>query len=138
MVTDSEAEAGDDDNMNTNLDMSRFLSRTMKRWVRYGLAFNTMFVLLNQLRLKPTQFGDPEYTTGGKAIPFYASVRAKLRIVKGGRLIQGNKTVGTKGVLSNIKNKIGHGSVPHESTGFKFYYDKPFKFMEVKEVKGEE
>ena len=141
METAKESEAGDEHaNMNTGLDLPRYLSRTMKKWTKLGLVHNVMFLVINQLRVKPMSFGDPEYTVGGKAIPFYCSIRAKLRLVKGGRMIQGAKTIGLKGSLTNFKNKVGHGSTPYEKIGFKIFYEKgkPAQFLELKEVKGED
>jgi recombination protein RecA len=138
MVTEKEA-GSDDDNMNVNLDIARYMSKTLKKWVNYGLVHNAIFVMINQLRLSPIAFGNPEHTTGGKAPGFYSHSRVRLRLgKKAGRIVQGSRIIGIRGTLANFKNKVGGGSVPHQKIAFKFYYDKPPRFLEIKEAKDEE
>lgn len=136
METQKEAEAKEG-GLDVYSELSRFLSKTLKRFSKLSRVYSVLYLCLNQLRTKPMAFGDPEYTVGGKAMPFYAAVRARVRLVKGGRIVQGSKTIGTKGYIYNFKNKCGGGSIPHEQAGFKIYFDKPAKFMSFKEIKKE-
>ena len=151
MVTAKEAEVGElvtktkkgkvttdiaEFNMNVNTELSRFLSRTLKKWAGYGMAYNVMFILINQIRTKPgVNFGNPEYTTGGRAPGYYSSIRVKLYRTKGGRITNSGKIIGIKGIISNFKNKVGGGSIEGDKIGFKLFFDRPAKFFEANEIK---
>ncbi len=136
MVTLKEAEAGETNaNMNTNNDLSRFLSRTLKQWALRAETQNAMFVFTNQLRVKPgVRFGNPEYTTGGNAVRLYTSWRVKIYRAKGGRMKNGSKTVGIKGFIHNFKNKVGGGSIEDAKIAYKFFFDRPLKFLEADDL----
>ena len=70
-----------------NTALSRFLSRLMRRWTPLVRNQNIMMICINQLREKPGfSFGDPRYTPGGKSLPFYCTVRARMARVKGGSI----------------------------------------------------
>lgn len=141
MVTERELDAGETDaNMATNTDLSRFLSRTLKQWIGHALVHNAMFVFINQLRTRPgVMFGNPEYTPGGKAIPYYVSIRVKIRRGQNrGKMIHGGEQIGVKGTIENYKNKVGAGSLENEKIGFKFNFSKPAEFVTVKDTKGDE
>ncbi len=140
MVTEREIDAGEtEQNMATNTELSRFLSKTLKRWVGVALANNVMFAFINQIRTKPgVMFGNPEYTTGGKSMPFYCSIRVKmLRGENKGRMLTAGVQYGIKGFITNFKNKVGHGGMEHTKIGFKFFFDKrapEFFSVKVKET----
>ncbi len=103
--------------------LSRFLSRLLRRWTPLVRNQNIMMICINQLREKPGfTFGDPRYTPGGKSLPFYSTVRVRMARVRGGKVLQGGKMVGAKGVITNTKNKAGHGSVEGHTCGFKIYF----------------
>ncbi len=137
MLVDAEADAGvENQNMNTITALSRFLSRLTRRWMAVASTRNVMMVFINQIRMTPGKmFGDPETTTGGKALPFFCAARVKMRRVAGGRMKKGMDVIGIKGVIRNVKNKTGKGSIEGAEVGFKLFWDKPFKFLDVKKVK---
>lgn len=138
MVTHMEGEAGETDaNMATNSDLSRFLSRVLKQWALRAEVQNTMFVFTNQPRVRPgVRFGDPEYSVGGNAIRMYCSSRAKIYRSKGGKIKNADgRSIGIKGIIHNFKNKVGGGSIEDERIAYKFYFDKPPKFLEEWELK---
>ena len=137
ILTDEEAAAGiQDQNMRTKVSTATFLSFLLKRWVALAATANVMMPFVNQLRLAPGAWGNPEYTPGGKAIRFYAAVRVKMSR-RGKPMLKNGKPVGIKGTLSNWKNKAGGGSREGAKAGYKLYYAGKMKFVEAEEVKSE-
>src|SRR4029077_11190871 len=66
---------------------------------------NTLVIFINQIRMKiGVMFGNPETTTGGNALKFYASVRLALRRV--GAPKDGDKVVGNRTRVKVVKNKM--------------------------------
>jgi len=131
ILTEDEAAGGvDGQNMKTSMSLPKFLSGLMKRWVALMQNYNCIVIFTNQLRHKPMAFGDPSYSPGGNAIPFYAHVRVRMGLTEGGKILKNGHMVGIKGVLSNRKNKAG--GIQHEKTGYKIYYAGNSKFFEVK------
>jgi recombination protein RecA len=66
---------------------------------------NTLVIFINQIRMKiGVMFGNPETTTGGNALKFYASVRLDIRRV--GALKDGEKVVGNRTRVKVVKNKL--------------------------------
>lgn len=124
----------DDTSMFTKLSLASYLSGLMQRLIGDVIHYNIMLFYINQLRTKPTRFGSGEYTSGGNAVKFYCSVRAKMkRATKGGVILgrKTNKQIGIMGFLTNIKNKAGKGSVENIQIQYKILFRKPSKFMEV-------
>lgn len=123
LLTKDEAAGGlADQNMRTKLSLAAFLNQLLRRWVGLCQSTNTTVLFINQLRVNPTQlFGNPEYTTGGKALKFYCHVRSKIkRSNKGGYMQKGDKHIGIKGVLENVKNKVG--GVEQSRVGYKVFW----------------
>src|SRR6202042_3608687 len=66
---------------------------------------HTMLVFLNQIRLKiGVMFGNPETTTGGNALKFYASIRLEIRRV--GAIKERDQIVGNQTRVKVVKNKL--------------------------------
>jgi RecA/RadA recombinase len=64
-----------------------------------------MVVFINQIRLKiGVMFGNPETTTGGNALKFYASVRLDIRRV--GSIKRGDEIIGSETRVKVVKNKV--------------------------------
>lgn len=120
-------------NMRTDQALPKLLSRFVKKWVALATAYDAIIVFINQLRSAPMSFGDPHYTPGGNAIPFYAHVRVRVKRKSDSR-IKGKtgKTIGVKGTMVNTKNKAG--GVEGDQIAFKLYFDGRSKFMEAKEL----
>jgi len=101
-----------------------------------------MMICINQLREKPGfTFGDPRYTPGGKSLLFYSTVRVRMARVKGGKVIdQNRKTIGAKGIITNVKNKAGQESTEGHKCGFKIYFSmskKPSQYIDPSKIKRE-
>lgn len=119
--------------MNSKLDRASFLSILLPRWAGLAANYNAMIFVSNQLRSKIGGFvmGDPDDTTGGKALKHACAIRARVRRIKGGRLKQGKKVVGLAGAIRNVKNKAGEGSVEGAECGFRALWNKERVSIEV-------
>lgn len=137
MLTEEEAAAGiQEQNMRTKVSLATFLSQLLRRWVAFVANYNVMLMFVNQLRVAPGQWGNPEYTPGGNAIRLYASVRVRMRR-KAKRILKGGHDIGIKGTMSNWKNKAGGGSREGLRTGYKLYFNGKIKYVEADEIKTE-
>lgn len=137
MMTEMESEAGLDANMRVNLSLAMFLSKLTRRWNAFAITHNALIVFINQLRTRPGGYGDPNYTTGGNALPFYCAIRVSVRRSKGGRVMQAGRQIGIQGIMKNIKNKAGEESLEGAKIGFKIFFAKDSKYFSEKELKRE-
>jgi recombination protein RecA len=137
MLVEEEAVAGNTgQNMRTNAALPSFLSKLLRRWVALSQVYSTAIVFINQLRTAPGKWGNPEVTPGGKALKFYCSIRASVRRVKGGRLLQKGRMIGLKGIIANFKNKAGEGSLEGWSCGFKaLFLRNDWRFLSAAKLK---
>lgn len=78
---------------------------------------------INQLRENPAGYGNPEYTPGGRSLPFYASIRVDLRAKPKERIKEGKKVIGQLTWFDIVKNKT---ALPYQSGSFKMMYDGSF------------
>lgn len=138
MLVDVEAAGGiTDQNMRTNYGLPAFLSKILRRWIAMARNNNALLIFVNQVRTKPTMFGNPEQSVGGKALRFYCHIRAEVRRSgsKGGVMKKNGKQIGIKGIIYNVKNKSGGGSIEREQCGFKFFWSGHSKFVKPSEIK---
>jgi recombination protein RecA len=84
---------------------ARLMSQALRKLTGTIAKSNTLVVFINQIRMKiGVMFGNPETTTGGNALKFYASVRLDIRRV--GALKDGEKVVGNRTRVKVVKNKM--------------------------------
>ena len=84
---------------------ARMMSKAMRKMTGIISKSKTVAVFINQLREKVgIMFGNPETTTGGKALKFYSSVRIDVR--KGESIKQGSEIIGYKTKIKVVKNKV--------------------------------
>ena len=84
---------------------ARLLSQSMRKMTGNLKASNCMCIFINQIRMKiGVMFGNPETTTGGNALKFYASVRLDIR--RTGAIKDGDEVVGNETRIKVVKNKI--------------------------------
>ena len=84
---------------------ARLMSQALRKLTAVVSKTNCIVVFINQLREKVgVMFGNPETTTGGRALKFYASVRLEVR--KGETLKQGGEMVGSRTKIKVVKNKV--------------------------------
>jgi recombination protein RecA len=84
---------------------ARLMSQALRKLTGAISKSNTTLVFINQIRMKiGVMFGNPETTTGGNALKFYASVRLDIRKVSA--IKEGEEVMGTRVRVKVVKNKI--------------------------------
>jgi recombination protein RecA len=84
---------------------ARLMSQALRKLTATISKSNCCVIFINQIRMKiGVMFGNPETTTGGNALKFYASVRMDIRRV--GALKQGQDTIGNRTKVKIVKNKV--------------------------------
>jgi recombination protein RecA len=84
---------------------ARLMSQAMRKLTAIVARTNTCMVFINQLREKiGVMFGNPETTTGGRALKFFSSVRVEVR--RAAALKDGDKMVGNRTKIKIVKNKL--------------------------------
>jgi recombination protein RecA len=84
---------------------ARLMSQALRKLTGTIAKSNTLVIFINQIRMKiGVMFGNPETTTGGHALKFYASVRLDIRRI--GAIKQGEKAIGNRTKVKVVKNKL--------------------------------
>ena len=84
---------------------ARLMSQALRKLTGITSKSNCIVVFINQLREKVgVMFGNPETTTGGRALKFYSSIRLDVRRIE--TLKQGGEVVGNRARVKVVKNKI--------------------------------
>jgi recombination protein RecA len=116
---------------------ARLVGKFVRRITALAAASGTLVICINQLRVSLAAYGNPETTTGGKALKYASSVRIEVRSGASRRIERDGRVVGQTVVVKVTKNKM---AAPYRACEFDLYFgsgiDVPGSLLSAAEATG--